>query len=154
MVALVLTSLAVPNAPAAIVYDLVTVGNAGNAADTTTYGGVAYEYQIGKYDVTIGQYTEFLNAVAATDPYSLYNANMFFDGNIKGIQRGGSPTAFDRILGSRFGVKAVELIRQGRYGKMVSLQGRNIVDVPLADGVGQLKTVPREYYDMAEVFFG
>ena len=101
MVALVLTSLAVPNAPAAIVYDLVTVGNAGNAADTTTYGGVAYEYQIGKYDVTIGQYTEFLNAVAATDPYSLYNANMFFDGNIKGIQRGGSPGSYTySVIGS------------------------------------------------------
>ena len=101
MVALVLTSLAVPNAPAAIVYDLVTVGNAGNAADTTTYGGVAYEYQIGKYDVTIGQYTEFLNAVAATDPYSLYNTNMFFDGNIKGIQRGGSPGSYTySVIGS------------------------------------------------------
>ena len=70
------------------------------------------------------------------------------------IQRGGSPSAFDRILGTRFGVKAVELIRKGKFGRMASLQGRNIVDVALAEAVGQLKTVPKEYYEMAEVFFG
>lgn len=52
----------------AITIDTVAVGNAGNAADpTTTYGAVSYEYNIGKYEVTIGQYTSFLNAVAATD---------------------------------------------------------------------------------------
>ena len=94
MVALVLASLAVPNAPAAIVYDLVTVGNAGNAADTTTYGGVAYDYQIGKYDVTIGQYTAFLNAVAATDTYSLYNTSMATDLNMAGISRTGSSGSY------------------------------------------------------------
>ena len=94
MVALVLTSLAVPNAPAAIVYYLVTVGNAGNAADTTTYGGVAYEYQIGKYDVTIGQYTAFLNAVAATDTYSLYNTSMGTIQNIRGISQTGSSGSY------------------------------------------------------------
>ena len=63
----------------AITYDLVTVGNAGNANDSATgnlYGGVAYDYAIGTYDVTIGQYTDFLNAVAATDTYSLCNASM------------------------------------------------------------------------------
>jgi hypothetical protein len=76
------------------VYDLVTVGNAGNAADTTTYGGVAYEYQIGKYDVTIGQYTEFLNAVAATDTYSLYNTSMATDLNVAGISRTGSSGSY------------------------------------------------------------
>ncbi|MGI9176889.1 MAG: hypothetical protein ACR2IT_03420, partial [Pirellulales bacterium] len=55
----------------AVTIDMVPIGNAGNAADTTTYGAVAYDYQIGKYDVTIGQYAAFLNAVAATDTYSL-----------------------------------------------------------------------------------
>ena len=49
-------------------YQMVTVGDAGNAADSTGYGAVAYEYQIGKYDVTIGQYVAFLNAVAQSDP--------------------------------------------------------------------------------------
>ena len=56
--------------------DMVTVGNSGNAADPATgsiYGSVPYVYQIGKYDVTVGQYCQFLNAVAKTDPYSLYN---------------------------------------------------------------------------------
>ena len=94
LIALVLTSLALPNANAAIVYDLVTVGNAGNAADTTTYGGVAYDYQIGKYDVTIGQYTAFLNAVAATDTYSLYNTSMATDLNMAGISRTGSSGSY------------------------------------------------------------
>ncbi len=70
------------------------------------------------------------------------------------IQRGGSPTAFDRVLGTRFGVKAFELARQKKWGRMASLQGNKIVDVPLEDAVGTLKTVPKEYYDMAKIFCG
>jgi sulfatase modifying factor 1 len=83
-----LGSLAVP--AHAVTIDMVTVGNPGNANDPATgniYGGVAYDYQIGRYDVTIGQYTEFLNAVAATDTYSLYNSSMGSHGNIMGIQQ-------------------------------------------------------------------
>ena len=60
----------------AVTMDWVAVGNAGNAADTTGYGSVSEDYQIGTYEVTAGQYTEFLNAVAATDTHGLYNANM------------------------------------------------------------------------------
>lgn len=70
------------------------------------------------------------------------------------IQRGGSPSAFDRVLGTRFGVKAVELIIEKKFGRMTSLQGNKIVDVPLEDAVGVLKTVPKDFYDMAKVFFG
>ncbi len=70
------------------------------------------------------------------------------------IQRGGSPTAFDRVLGTRFGVKAFELAKEGKFGQMVSLAGRNIVPVAIADAVGKLKTVPPEYYKLAEIFFG
>ena len=55
---------------------LVPVGNVGNAADTTGYGSVGYAYNIGKYDVTAGQYTAFLNAVAKTDTYGLYRSSM------------------------------------------------------------------------------
>ena len=76
----------------AVTIDLVPVGNPGNANDPATggiYGAVAYDYQIGKYDVTIGQYTEFLNAVAKTDTYSLYNASMGTNQNIRGISRSG-----------------------------------------------------------------
>lgn len=70
------------------------------------------------------------------------------------IQRGGSPTAFDRVLGTRFGVKAVELIDSGNFGMMVSLQGNKITSVPIADAVDKLKTVDMELYEIAKVFFG
>ncbi len=73
-VAALLGSLAVPAHAATI--DWVTVGDAGNAADNTGYGAVATSFQIMKYEFTNHQYTEFLNSVAATDTYSLYNANM------------------------------------------------------------------------------
>ena len=70
------------------------------------------------------------------------------------VQRGGSPTAFDRVLGTRFGVKAVELVLSGEYGKMVSLQGNAIVSVPIENAVKQLKTVDMGLYDIAKIFFG
>jgi len=70
------------------------------------------------------------------------------------IQRGGSPTAFDRVLGTRLGVKAVELIKGKKFGRMVALQGLKIVDVPLSDAVKELKTVDMELYEIAKVFFG
>ncbi len=74
-----------------ITYPLVSVGNPGNESDPATdFGSVAYPYQIGKYDVTIGQYTIFLNAVAKTDTYELYNPNMGTDLNSAGITRTGS----------------------------------------------------------------
>ena len=95
--------LAAPAGAAPITYQQVAVGNAGNTNDTVggLFGAVAYDYQIGKYDVTIGQYTAFLNAVAATDTYSLYNSSMGTDGNIKGISRtGGSDSYTYSVLGS------------------------------------------------------
>ncbi len=70
------------------------------------------------------------------------------------IQRGGSPTAFDRVLGTRFGIKAVELAESKQFGQMVSLAGTKIVAVPLQRGVEKLKTVDMELYDIAKVFFG
>ncbi len=60
------------------------------------------------------------------------------------VQRGGSPTSFDRILGTRFGAAAVDLIARGNMGRMVALQGERIVDVPIADAIAELKTVPLE----------
>ncbi len=69
--------LAAGAAQAAIInIDMVTVGDPGNAADTTGYGAVSNTYQMGKYDVTAAQYTAFLNAVAQTDTYGLYNSSM------------------------------------------------------------------------------
>ena len=70
------------------------------------------------------------------------------------IQRGGSPTAFDRVLGTRFGVKAVELVKNKKFGQMVALSGNKIIDVPLEDAVKALKTVDDELYEIAKVFFG
>jgi 6-phosphofructokinase 1 len=70
------------------------------------------------------------------------------------IQRGGSPTAFDRVLGTRFGVKAVELVLAGRFGMMVSLQGNKIEAVPLEQGTGALKTIDLDLYKIAKIFFG
>ncbi|EDY20387.1 hypothetical protein CfE428DRAFT_2311 [Chthoniobacter flavus Ellin428] len=73
-------------------YQFVPVGNAGNANDLATgnkFGAVSYNYDIGKYDVTLTQYTAFLNAVAATDAYGLYNASMASDGHIAGISQTG-----------------------------------------------------------------
>lgn len=69
-------------------------------------------------------------------------------------QRGGSPTAFDRILATRFGIKAIELIKEEKFGRMASLQGNLILDVPLSEAVAQPKLVDESWYKLAEVFFG
>jgi formylglycine-generating enzyme required for sulfatase activity len=77
---------------ATITIDTVPVGDVGNPNDPATgnlYGGVSYAYTIGKTEVTVGQYTAFLNAVAATDTYSLYNPSMAIDLHIAGISRTG-----------------------------------------------------------------
>lgn len=84
---------AVPPTPAAFV-EMVTVGHPGNAADSTTYGAVPYEYSIGKYEVTLAQYAAFLNAVADTDTFGLFTASMETNNNIKGIARSGSSGSF------------------------------------------------------------
>lgn len=70
------------------------------------------------------------------------------------IQRGGSPTAFDRVLGTRFGVKAVELVNAGKFGQMVALSGNKIISVALEEATAKLKTVDHEYYALARTFFG
>ena len=70
------------------------------------------------------------------------------------IQRGGTPTAFDRVLATRFGVHAIGAVHDGAFGMMVALRGTDIVRVPLADATRELKTVPPERYAEAEVFFG
>ena len=70
------------------------------------------------------------------------------------IQRGGSPSAFDRVLATRFGVKAVDVLHEKNFGTMVALDGNKITAVPLADGVSKLKTLDMDLYDVAGVFFG
>jgi phosphofructokinase-like protein len=70
------------------------------------------------------------------------------------VQRGGTPTAFDRWLATRFGLNAIDAVAEGDYGKMMALRGTNIVRVPLIEGTGELKLVTPEEYAEAEVFFG
>jgi 6-phosphofructokinase 1 len=70
------------------------------------------------------------------------------------IQRGGTPSAFDRVLATRFGVKAMELVLKGKFGYMASLKGNEVTDSPIADAVGELKTVDMRLYDIAKIFFG
>jgi 6-phosphofructokinase 1 len=70
------------------------------------------------------------------------------------VQRGGTPTAFDRVLATRLGVAAIDAAHRAEYGVMVALRGQDIVTVPLAEATAELKTVDPKIYDVAETFFG
>jgi len=70
------------------------------------------------------------------------------------VQRGGTPTAYDRVLATRCGIAAIELIKNGEFGKMTALHGDKIVPIKLEEAVAKLKTVDMELYKIAEVFFG
>jgi 6-phosphofructokinase 1 len=70
------------------------------------------------------------------------------------VQRGGTPTAFDRMLGTRFGIAAVDFVHQGKFGKMVSLRGNQIVGIDLKEAMSKSKRIDDELYEIAEIFFG
>ena len=70
------------------------------------------------------------------------------------VQRGGSPTPADRILATRFGIKAYEMVRAQQWGVMVAVRGNKIVTVPLTEAVGEVKFLDQDIYKIAEVFFG
>jgi len=70
------------------------------------------------------------------------------------VQRGGSPTPYDRVLATRFGVRAIEAVASSAWGKMVALQGSKIVLVKISDAIKELRHAPRDLYDIASVFFG
>ena len=70
------------------------------------------------------------------------------------VQRGGTPTAFDRWLATRFGLHAIAAVHDKDFGKMMALRGTEIVRLPLIEGTGELKLVTPELYSEAEVFFG
>jgi phosphofructokinase-like protein len=69
------------------------------------------------------------------------------------VQRGGIPTAFDRILGTRFGVYTVEMVKDKKFGKMCALKGNKITDITISEAIATLKTIDPEIYKVAEVFF-
>ncbi len=95
--------------------ETVSVGNPGNAAGSHGYGTVGYEYNIGKYEVTAGQYTEFLNAVAATDTYGLYNTQMWTDGLGLGckIQRSGASGSYTYSVAADLANRPVNYVGWG-----------------------------------------
>ena len=70
------------------------------------------------------------------------------------VQRGGTPTAFDRVLATRLGIAAIDAVHDGVFGVMVALRGQDIVTVPIAEATSELKTVDPKIYEVAEVFFG
>ncbi len=70
------------------------------------------------------------------------------------VQRGGTPTAFDRVLATRFGLHAIDAADAGEWGKMTALRGTDIRLTELSEATAELKTVPKELYEEAEVFFG
>jgi 6-phosphofructokinase 1 len=70
------------------------------------------------------------------------------------IQRGGTPSAYDRVLATRYGMAVVDIVLEEQWGKMVALRGTQIVTVPFEDALGRLKTVPQSRYDEAAILFG
>ena len=70
------------------------------------------------------------------------------------VQRGGTPTAYDRVLATRMGVAAIDAVSAGTYGVMASLQGTTVTTVPLAEALAEPKLLSSELYETAEVFFG
>jgi 6-phosphofructokinase 1 len=70
------------------------------------------------------------------------------------VQRGGTPTPRDRVLGTRYGLKAADLVLEGRFGQMAALHGDAIVDVSLEEATRDIKRVPPEWYAVARSFFG
>jgi ATP-dependent phosphofructokinase / diphosphate-dependent phosphofructokinase len=70
------------------------------------------------------------------------------------VQRGGSPTPRDRVLATRYGLKAADLVEERKWGRMAALRGDDIVDVALKEATAELKTVPDDWYAVAKAFFG
>ena len=70
------------------------------------------------------------------------------------IQRGGTPTAFDRVLATRFGVAAIDAAHEGRWGTMASLRSMRVELVPLKEAVAELRTVPPSEFETARAFLG
>jgi len=70
------------------------------------------------------------------------------------LLRGGTPSAYDRVIATRFGVEAIDAVHEGDFGVMVALRGTDVLRVPLAEGVVELKTVDQRLFDTAAVFFG
>ena len=94
-------SFAALSAEPLIQVQMAPVKHSGNPPDSTGFGAVPYDFRIGKYEVSIAQYCAFLNAVAKSDPHSLYNSLMATDLNVAGIRRAGEPgSSVYEVVGS------------------------------------------------------
>lgn len=104
--------------------ETVPVGNPGNAADTRYglpgFGSVGYTYNIGKYEVTAGQYTAFLNAVAATDTYGLYQTSMWVSGSGCRIERQGSSGSYTYSVASDYANRPVNYVSWGDVARFAN----------------------------------
>ncbi len=101
VLALAAGCLLTQSASALITIETVNVGDIGNPNDSTGYGGVGYSYGIGTYEVTLNQYTAFLNAVAATDTWGLYNTDLGLNPSVRGIARSGTSGSYTySVIGS------------------------------------------------------
>jgi formylglycine-generating enzyme len=107
----------------AITVDFVTVANTGNAAYTNgsgSFGAVNYVYQIGKYEITAGQYKDFLNAVAVSDTYNLYNTSMNSGAFPCGIQRTGSPGSYAYSVAPDWANRPVTYVSWGEAARFAN----------------------------------
>ena len=111
----------------AVTIATVPVGNAGNTADTrlmndgtSGYGSVGYNYNVGKYEVTAGQYTDFLNAVGATDTYGLYNTGMANTSSGSGITRSGASGSYTYSVASDFANRPVNFVSWGASARFAN----------------------------------
>ncbi|BAM04911.1 formylglycine-generating enzyme family protein [Phycisphaera mikurensis] len=145
-----------PAAVAAVVIDWATVGNAGNAADTTRLGAVGYDYRVSKHEVTNAQYAAFLNAVAATDTNRLYKTIMAADRR-GGITRSGSPGSFTYAVKADMGNKPVNHVNwfdAARFSNwMTNGQGSGSTETGVYTLRGRLVlATTRDTSDLSQVF--
>jgi sulfatase modifying factor 1 len=106
---MLLCILAHSTSVASVVIDMTTIGNTGNQADTTGYGSVAYQYQIGTYEITNAQYADFLNSVAQSDPNNLYHTDMGASSQ-GGITRSGEAGSYVYTVKAGFENKPVNFV--------------------------------------------
>ena len=120
----VLALLCLGSLAQATIIDTVPVGDPNNAADSTGYGSVGYAYNIGKYEVTAGQYTDFLNAVAATDTYELYNTTYMSRTDYgSGITRGGVSGSYTYSVATDFINRPVNYVSWGDSARFANWLG-------------------------------
>lgn len=132
-------------------FSLVVVGEGYNLRSTTgLFDNLEREQPLDAYGYPrLGGVSH--TVAAALESLTGYETRVTILGH---IQRGGSPSPWDRVLASRFGVLAADLAHEGTFGKLVALKGSEVVPVPIADATGPVRTVPESYFDLARAFMG